>query len=89
MSRMGRLERDIYPPTTSVVSISGKVLNQEAPNGLPCAVSDARVRILGCMDAVDYDRFHILYLFIFNSLYFFVHLQYLHAFLTGVIYMHI
>ena len=49
-----------------MVSICGKVPIQEAPNGLPCAVSDARVRMLGCMDPVDYDQFHILHLFIFN-----------------------
>ena len=43
-SRMGRLKRDIYiSPTPSVVSICGKVPTQKAPNGLPCAVLDARV----------------------------------------------
>ena len=52
---MGRLERDIcISPTPSVVSICGKVPIQETPNGLSCAVSDDRVRMLGCMDPVDY-----------------------------------
>ena len=67
MSRRGRLERDIISPTPSVVSICGKVPIQEAPNGLSCAVSDARVRMLGCMDPVDYDQFNS-HLFIFNSM---------------------
>ena len=44
----------MYP----VVSICGKFPIQEAPNGLPSAVSDARVRMLGCMDPFDYDQFH-------------------------------
>ena len=53
-----------------MVSICGKVPIQEAPNGLPCAVSDARFRMLGCMDPVDYDQFH-LHFFIFNFMFIF------------------
>ena len=44
---------------------------QEAPNGLPCAVSDARVRMLGCMDPVDYDQFHFCIVHVCNRIFIF------------------
>ena len=70
-------------PTPSVVSICGKVPIQEAPNGLPCVVSDAMVRMLGCMDPVDYDQSHCFFvfnfMFIFKSVPGSVYLQYLHG----------
>ena len=72
---MGRLERDIIiSPTPSVVSICGKVPIQEAPNGLPCAVSDANwgsnARVYGSGRQRSTPLLHSFifnYIFIFNE----------------------
>ena len=63
---MGRLKRVIYPLPRQWCRSVARFQIQEAPNGLSCAVSDARVRMLGSMDPVDYDQFYFLHFLIFN-----------------------
>ena len=68
---MGRLKSDIYIPYPVSGVICGKVPIQEAPNGLPCAVSDARASNARVYESGRLRSVPLLHLFTFNSTFIF------------------